>query len=149
MIIYLRTGSGKTYIAVMLIKHFAEEVNTPYSQGGRRTIFLANNVPLVIQQAEFLRAHTHLNVGEYYGERLIGDKVLDFWDQPTWDKELEKNQILVMSPQILVDMLNHSFIGIVSFNFRGVIIYILFLSRFFFFRIKDINQINLLIFDEW
>ena len=73
--------------------------------------FQANNVPLVIQQAEFLRNHTYLKVGEYYGDRLIDDKVLDYWDQPTWDKELETNQILVMSPQILVDMLQHSFIG--------------------------------------
>jgi endoribonuclease Dicer len=111
VIIYLRTGSGKTYIAVMLIKHFAEQVEKPYSQGGRRTIFLANNVPLVMQQAEFLRNHTYLNVGEYYGDRLLDNKLLDCWDQTTWDKELEKNQILVMSPQILVDMLQHSFIG--------------------------------------
>jgi endoribonuclease Dicer len=96
----------------MLIKHFAEQVEKPYSQGGRRTIFLANNVPLVMQQAGFLRSHTYLNVGEYYGDRVIDDKILDYWDQSTWDKELENNQILVMSPQILVDMLQHSFIGI-------------------------------------
>jgi endoribonuclease Dicer len=64
-----------------------------------------------MQQAEFIRTHTYLKVGEYYGDRLIDERVLDFWDQPTWDKELEENQILVMSPQILVDMLQHNFIG--------------------------------------
>jgi endoribonuclease Dicer len=96
----------------MLIKHFAEEVEKPYSEGGRRTIFLANNVPLVIQQAEFIRSHTYLNVGEYYGDKLIGNKLLDSWDKETWTKELEKNHILAMSPQIFIDMLNHSFISI-------------------------------------
>lgn len=100
----------------MLIKHFAEEVEKPYSQGGRRTIFLANNVPLVVQQAEFIRTHTYLNVGEYYGDKLIGNKLLDSWDRETWYKELENNHILVMSPQIFIDMLNHSFIGIKTIN---------------------------------
>jgi endoribonuclease Dicer len=128
----------------MLIKHFAEEVEKPYSEGGRRTIFLANNVPLVIQQAEFIRSHTYLNVGEYYGDKLIGNKLLDSWDKETWTKELEKNHILAMSPQIFIDMLNHSFISI---KICFILLY-LSLSILICLFVQGMSQINLIIFDE-
>jgi endoribonuclease Dicer len=108
----LRTGSGKTYIAVMLIKHFSDQIQKEFSKGGKRTIFLANTVPLVQQQADFIRKHSHLNVGEYFGDKKIDDRILDSWDQEIWNKELEKNNILVMSPQILLEMILHSFLGI-------------------------------------
>ena len=111
VIIYLKTGSGKTYIAVMLNKHFSEEICCEFSKGGKRTIFLCNNVPLVQQQTEYIRKNTNLEVGEYYGDKLIDGKKLYSWSKETWEKELEKNHILVMSSQILVDMTNHSFLG--------------------------------------
>lgn len=96
----------------MVINISSEDTGPPYSKGGKRTIFLANTVPLVIQQAEYLRRHSHLKVGDYYGAKLIDDKLLDTWDKQIWDNELENHQVLVMSPQILVDMIQHSFIGI-------------------------------------
>uniref|UniRef100_A0A2H1V3A6 SFRICE_025361 n=1 Tax=Spodoptera frugiperda TaxID=7108 RepID=A0A2H1V3A6_SPOFR len=52
-IIYLPTGSGKTYIAVCLIKRFRQALLKPWGRGGKRTFFLVNNVPLVNQQLEF------------------------------------------------------------------------------------------------
>ncbi len=107
----MRTGSGKTFIAVMLIKHFSDQIQKEFSKGGKRTIFLANTVPLVQQQADFIRKHTHLNVGEYFGEKRIDDRILDAWDKEIWNRELEKNSILVMSPMILLEMILHSFLG--------------------------------------
>ena len=101
----------------MLIKHFSEEIEDEFSSGGQRTIFLCNNVPLVIQQAEYLRKHNNLNVGEYYGDKLIDGKKLDLWSKEIWKKEFEKNQILVMSAQVLVDLTNHSFLSI-PINFK-------------------------------
>ena len=41
-IVCLGTGTGKTFISVMLIKEFAYEVRETYKQGGRRTFFLVN-----------------------------------------------------------------------------------------------------------
>ncbi len=112
LIIYLQTGLGKTYIALMLIKELSSSLEKPYDHNeGKRTIFLCETVPLVQQQANFLRIHHHLNVGDYFGDKLIGEKQLDSWDQAIWTEELKKNQILVMTPQILVDMIQHSFIG--------------------------------------
>ena len=39
-IVYLSTGTGKTFISVMLIKELAHEVRGNYKDGGRRTFFL-------------------------------------------------------------------------------------------------------------
>ena len=122
MIIYLPTGSGKTYIAIKLIKELSSAIEKPLDQGGKRTVFLANTVPLVVQQAEFLRMHCALNVADYYGDRVINSRKLDYWDKEIWEKELRENQILVVIPQLLVDMIQHTFLRL--------------------------EQINLLIFDE-
>ena len=106
----------------MLIKELSSELIGEFNEGGKRTFFIANTVPLVSQQANFIRRHCPLVVGEYYGDRVIEDRLLDFWDKAIWNRELAQNQVLVMTPQILVDMIQHSFI--------------------------DINKINLLIIDE-
>ena len=96
----------------MLIKHFSEEIEEEFSKGGKRSIYLCNNVPLVNQQTEYIRNHTQFKVGEYYGDKLIDNRKLDSWSKEMWNNELENNQVLVLSSQILVDMLNHSFLGI-------------------------------------
>jgi endoribonuclease Dicer len=40
LIVCLPTGSGKTYIAVMLIKEMSKSTRESLSKGGKRTIFL-------------------------------------------------------------------------------------------------------------
>ena len=49
-IVYLGTGSGKTYIATMLIKDLR-----PALVSGKRAVFLVSSVPLVDQQSEHIR----------------------------------------------------------------------------------------------
>lgn len=36
---------------------------------------------------------------------------LDFWPRDKWYIEYEKNQVLIMTSQILVDLVNNKFIG--------------------------------------
>lgn len=50
LVLNLLTGSGKTFIAICLIKRFRQALQKPWGQGGKRTFFLVNTVPLVIQQ---------------------------------------------------------------------------------------------------
>lgn len=107
----------------MLLNHLSSDIEKAYSKGGMRSIFLANNVPLVTQQAEFLRSQTHFQIGDYYGEKRIGNKVLDVWDLQIWENQLEDNQVLVMTPKIFENMIDHSFI--------------------------ELKKVNLIIFDEW
>lgn len=40
LIVCLPTGSGKTYIAVMLIKEMSNSIRESLKKGGKRTIFL-------------------------------------------------------------------------------------------------------------
>jgi hypothetical protein len=40
LIVCLPTGSGKTYIAVMLIKEMSKSIRESLKKGGKRTIFL-------------------------------------------------------------------------------------------------------------
>ena len=41
-IICLGTGSGKTFIAVLLIKELANDLRKSFIEGGKRTVFLVN-----------------------------------------------------------------------------------------------------------
>ncbi|XP_015776860.1 PREDICTED: endoribonuclease Dicer-like [Acropora digitifera] len=116
-IICLGTGTGKTFISVMLIKEMAYQVRESYKNGGKRTFFLVNTVPLASQQAKVIEKHTDLKV-----EKYIGAMNVDLWDKEKWEDELNKSNVLVMTAQIFLDLLNHAYI--------------------------KLSQVNLLIFDE-
>ncbi|XP_068669738.1 endoribonuclease Dicer homolog 1-like isoform X1 [Aristolochia californica] len=102
-IAFLETGAGKTLIAVLLIKSICKEMQ----QQNRKmlAIFLVPKVPLVYQQAEVIRERTGYKVGHYCGE--MGQ---DFWDARRWQREFESKQVLVMTAQILLNILRHSII---------------------------------------
>ncbi|CAB3254713.1 unnamed protein product [Arctia plantaginis] len=111
-IIYLPTGSGKTFIAICLIKRFREALKKPWGEGGKRTFFLVNNIPLVNQQKKVIESLCSLTgVGGYSSEDGV-----DYWDKAKWDAELRKNQVIVMTSQILCDMLTHQYIRIEDTN---------------------------------
>ena len=42
IIVCLGTGTGKTFISVMLIKELAHQIRRSFENGGRRTFFLVN-----------------------------------------------------------------------------------------------------------
>uniref|UniRef100_A0A5S6R5U8 Endoribonuclease Dicer n=1 Tax=Trichuris muris TaxID=70415 RepID=A0A5S6R5U8_TRIMR len=111
IIIPLGTGTGKTYVAVMLLKEMAGPTMIPISKGGKRSAFLVDKVPLVKQQAEQIRMHSTLNVGEFYGAMGV-----DLWDKSVWEEKLEKYQVLVMTAQILRNLLVHGYASINLFN---------------------------------
>ena len=93
IIVYLGTGSGKTYIAIMLIKHLRAELR----QGGKKAIFLVNSVPLVDQQSDAIRKMTGLEVGSFCGADGVDD-----WDEEKWRQETGKYQVLVLVHQVVM-----------------------------------------------
>ncbi|XP_071570826.1 endoribonuclease Dicer [Temnothorax nylanderi] len=101
-ILYLPTGAGKTYIAVMLLKHLSGDVRRPYREGGKRSIFVVNTVALVVQQADYISRHTGLKCKGY-----SGDMKVDFWQEQQWTAEIEEHEVLVMTSQIFLDILGH------------------------------------------
>ncbi|GMH17328.1 hypothetical protein Nepgr_019169 [Nepenthes gracilis] len=108
-IAFLETGAGKTLIAVLLIKSICSRLQQQNKK--LLAVFLVPKVPLVYQQAEVIREQTGYHVGHYCGE--MGQ---DFWDSRRWQREFESRQVLVMTAQILLNILRHSIIKMESIH---------------------------------
>ncbi|CAH2241627.1 jg24174 [Pararge aegeria aegeria] len=107
-IIHLPTGSGKTYIAIRLIKRLRDTLQKPWGAGGKRCFFLVNTVPLVIQQQKMVKLMCPVQgVAGFSSENKV-----DFWDKSKWDLELSQHQVIVATSQILCDMLTHQYIAV-------------------------------------
>ncbi|KAK7263739.1 hypothetical protein RJT34_31335 [Clitoria ternatea] len=100
-IVFLETGSGKTLIATMLLRSYAHYLRKP---SPFIAVFLVPKVVLVHQQAEVLRMHTDLKVGMYWGAMGV-----DHWQGATWEQEIDKYEVLVMTPAILLRCFRHAF----------------------------------------
>ncbi|KAI3682095.1 hypothetical protein L2E82_50127 [Cichorium intybus] len=114
-IAHLDTGAGKTMIAVMIIKEVALSLKNQPSEK-KLIIFLAPTRSLVEQQFKVLRESTDLMVDYYHGTKVgvgqnIDGKRVDEWDASVWEHETNKNQMMVMTPQILLDALRNAFVN--------------------------------------
>ncbi|KAK9805378.1 hypothetical protein WJX73_008442 [Symbiochloris irregularis] len=105
VVAFLDTGAGKTLISVMLIRQKMDELTDNTGPGKRLTVFLAPKVDLVIQQAQVIRFHTSLQVGHY-----VGSMGVDFWNLQQWLEQFAKQDVLVMTYQILLNILQAAFI---------------------------------------
>ncbi|KAK6148498.1 hypothetical protein DH2020_019410 [Rehmannia glutinosa] len=108
-IAFLETGAGKTLIAVLLMRSISTELQKQNKK--MLAVFLVPKVPLVYQQAEVIRERTGYQVGHYCGE--MGQ---DFWDARRWQREFESKQVLVMTAQILLNILRHSIVKMEAIN---------------------------------
>ncbi|MCJ1316242.1 Dicer-like protein 1 [Xylographa vitiligo] len=119
IIAVLDTGSGKTLIAVLLLKHVLELELENRATGRPRRVafFVVNCVTLVFQQFAVLECNLNQKI-----DRFCGDMNTDLWTKSVWDKHLQDNMAIVCTAEVLYSCLLHSFISI--------------------------DQINLLIFDE-
>lgn len=109
-IIYLPTGSGKTFIAVLVLKHLQQD-SQKYSAGGKISFIVVNTVTLVDQHAKCIEKRTSLKVGRY-----SGDMNLDFWPKTKWYEEFDKYNVFVMTIQILLNLTNQNFIDLNKVN---------------------------------
>jgi ERCC4-related helicase len=103
IIVVLPTGSGKTFIAILLIQDTLRKLQE--NQTWKFIIFLAPVVTLVQQQAGQIEANLQRPV-----RVIVGSKV-DFSNKSTWSKEFSENQLFAMTPQILYELLSHGMIA--------------------------------------
>lgn len=82
----LETGSGKTYISVLLIKWMA----ICRTSIGRPTVFVVPKVALVDQQADFIAEQTPLRV-----KKLLGGSEMSMTDRYAWTEAFQSNDVLV------------------------------------------------------
>lgn len=109
-IVCLGSGTGKTFIAVMLIKELARQVRGSFEEA-KRTIYLVDSIPLVQQQAHVIEMHSDLSVGAYYS-----DLGVDLWTDEKWNNEFSSRHVLVMTPQIFLSVVVNGFITLSKVN---------------------------------
>ncbi|KAG4075988.1 hypothetical protein HA402_003814 [Bradysia odoriphaga] len=110
-IIYLPTGAGKTFIALLAMKYLAKDLDKALSDGGKRSIFVVNTVALANQQQKFIEESTAFRTAVY-----TGDMNVDVWSNDQWAEEFEKYQVLVATCQIILDIVRHGFIEMKHIN---------------------------------
>ncbi|XP_013667310.2 dicer-like protein 4 isoform X1 [Brassica napus] len=101
VIVYLGTGCGKTHIAVMVIYELGPLILSPRKSV---CIFLAPTVALVEQQALVIAKSINFKVATHCG----GNRTVT--THSDWEREVSENEVLVMTPQILLHNLQHCFI---------------------------------------
>uniref|UniRef100_A0A1A9W8L5 ribonuclease III n=1 Tax=Glossina brevipalpis TaxID=37001 RepID=A0A1A9W8L5_9MUSC len=106
-IIYLPTGAGKTFVAILALKRLSASLQHTIAEGGKRAIYMCNTVELARQQCVEVRKCTNFKVGLYVGEREV-----DNWSNAKWSEEITENQVLVGTAQIFVDIINQNLIKI-------------------------------------
>ncbi|CAA7041797.1 unnamed protein product, partial [Microthlaspi erraticum] len=95
----LETATDKSQIVNMIVKGMRSS-----NAAKRLIIFLAPTVNLVKQQCCEIKANVNLKVEEYFGAKGV-----DKWTSQRWEEELSKHDVMVMTPQILLDALRSSF----------------------------------------
>ncbi|XP_064536712.1 endoribonuclease Dcr-2 [Drosophila montana] len=98
-IIYLPTGSGKTYVAILALKRFSHNMDRSIEEGGQRALFICNTVELARQQAVYVKKFTNFKVGFY-----VGEQGTDNWNRSKWADEIRDNQVLVGTAQVILDL---------------------------------------------
>ncbi|KAG5982994.1 hypothetical protein E4U55_000993 [Claviceps digitariae] len=118
-IVVLDTGSGKTLIAALLLRHIIDGELQRRADGKpeKSAFFLVDKVVLCLQQYNVLSANLNYPIGKFYGHTVRGLKTKE-----DWDAQIRANMAIVCTAQILLDLLGS---GLIS-----------------------MDQINLLIFDE-
>ena len=113
IIAVLDTGSGKTLIAILLLKHtFDEELESRKAGKKRRlAFFLTDSVALVYQQFAVLECNLDQKV-----DRFSGDMDVDSWDQAIWDQHFEKNMAIVCTADILANCLIRAHLSMERIN---------------------------------
>ncbi|KAH6872047.1 P-loop containing nucleoside triphosphate hydrolase protein [Thelonectria olida] len=119
-IVVLPTGSGKTLIAALLLRHYLERELEDRARGKTKRVafFVVEKVALCFQQFAVLNC----NLEKYPITKLWGKMTGMLKTKEYWDKQFNDKMVVVCTAQILLDCLNNGFI--------------------------NMSQINLLIFDE-
>ncbi|PHH63139.1 hypothetical protein CDD81_6290 [Ophiocordyceps australis] len=102
VIVVMDTGSGKTQVAVLRIKHELEKC-----ESGKIIWFVAPTVSLCAQQSRVIGEQVTWTSMKL----LTGNENVDAWSPLLWTLILSKVGIVVSTPQVLCDALSHAYVG--------------------------------------
>ncbi|KAL8153073.1 hypothetical protein V2J09_010833 [Rumex salicifolius] len=105
IIAVIEAWTSKATIAAKLIKEFAKAVATNSNNDSRPSliVFLAPTVTLLYLM---IKARTDLHV------RMIDESLFDQWNAACWLDEINNCNILIMTPQIILDTLRKAYLSI-------------------------------------
>jgi dsRNA-specific ribonuclease/ERCC4-related helicase len=112
-------GSGKTLISVLLIKIHLNEIAKRVQDGFDKQLiaFLAPTKILVGQQSKYLSANTDHLVRAYTGDtKSHHGSILDNWDVDDWDQEMSQVDLMIMTPEIMRNILERKLIPLSRFD---------------------------------
>ncbi|KAJ8328011.1 Dicer-like protein 1 [Batrachochytrium dendrobatidis] len=110
IIAVLPTGTGKTLIALLLIEHM-HSIQSPEAANRKISVMLVPTIPLVSQQAQYIKMHSKLRTG--FSSEGVSMKKHDF---KYWKCALEENDVMVMTAEILKTSLDRGYISISMLN---------------------------------
>ncbi|KAM9707756.1 endoribonuclease Dicer isoform 2-T2 [Menidia menidia] len=110
-IVCLNTGSGKTFIAVLLTKELSHQIRGPPQGRAQRTVFLVNSASSVAQQAAAVRTHSDLRVGEY-----TDWEEASAWSPQRWGQEMAASQVLVMTCRVFLHIFRSQLLPLAQIN---------------------------------
>ncbi|KAI1770739.1 hypothetical protein F4818DRAFT_455509 [Hypoxylon cercidicola] len=108
IIAVLDTGTGKTLIAALLLRHTVEQELEDRHAGKPPRV---DKVALVFQQYEVLKANLDHPVQRFHGDLGGVTSTFDFWKQ-----KLEESMVMVCTAEILLSCLHHSFVKMEQIN---------------------------------
>lgn len=104
IIAVLDTGTGKTLIALLLLKQLS--LNSK-----KISIFLVPTIPLVSQQAAYLTANSTLRIGILFGQMRSSEL-----DKDIWKRMLVEFDVIVLTPNILLNALDRAYCSMSLFH---------------------------------
>ncbi|MEE6494432.1 hypothetical protein FKM82_017138 [Ascaphus truei] len=110
-IVCLNSGSGKTFIAVLLTKELSYQIRGDFNKNAKRTVFLVNSAKQVAQQVSAVRTHSDLKVGEYSDLELT-----ECWTKEKWNEEFVDHQILVLTCHVFLNVLKSENLSLSNIN---------------------------------
>jgi endoribonuclease Dicer len=116
---FLPTASGKTLIAILLIQVRLEIIRSEIGRGGSKKLiaFLAPTRVLVNQQKDSIQQHCRdFVVRDYTGDSSRQGKKIENLGLSEWKKECQETDIMVFTPQILRQVLEHGFVPVSLFD---------------------------------
>ncbi|RDA96171.1 hypothetical protein CP533_1651, partial [Ophiocordyceps camponoti-saundersi (nom. inval.)] len=107
------SGSGKTLIAALLLRHILDQELERRAAGEspRVAFFVVDKVALCVQQYSVLRANLEHPIAKFHGELSGVLRTKDFWEQ-----QLVENMAFVCTAQVLLDCLNNGFLQMRQVN---------------------------------
>lgn len=108
----LPTGSGKTLIATHVIQTRLNNlrIQNQTTTNKKLIAFLAPTKILVGQQLKYIKEHSDAVVIDFTGETtMIEGKSIEYWNRHCWVNAFTTTEVIVMTPQIMRQMLQRSF----------------------------------------